>query len=73
MTKSDKFYFDSFSECAAICKSAAGYLVECLENYEKQNIPSMLKKMHELEHSADIKKHTLDDKLAKAFVTPVDR
>ena len=29
--------------------------------------------MHEIEHAADIKKHELNDALAKAFVTPVDR
>ena len=33
----------------------------------------MLQKMHEIEHTADIKKHEMNDALAKAFVTPVDR
>ena len=33
----------------------------------------MLEKMHEIEHSADVKKHEMNAALAKAFVTPVDR
>ena len=73
MAKGDKFYFENFSECATIAKNAANYLVECLENYSFSNIEEMIKKMHEFEHSADIKKHEMNRTLAKAFVTPVDR
>lgn len=73
MAKGDKFYFENFSECAALAKSAANYLVECLENYDADKISDMLEKMHMFEHNADIKKHEMNETLAKAFVTPVDR
>lgn len=73
MAKSDKFYFENFTECATLAKSAAEYLVECLENYDAANLEKMLEKMHSFEHSADMKKHELNAVLAKAFVTPVDR
>lgn len=73
MAKGDKFYFENFAACAALSKKAAAYLVECLENYEPEKIEEMLQKMHEIEHSADIKKHEMSGALAKAFVTPVDR
>lgn len=73
MAKGDKFYFENFSACATLAKSAATYLVECLENYNPDNIEEMLKKMHTFEHNADIKKHEMNETLAKAFVTPVDR
>ena len=33
----------------------------------------MLEKMHTYEHGADMKKHEMNEMLAKAFVTPVDR
>jgi len=33
----------------------------------------MLVEMHKIEHSADQKKHEMNEALAKAFVTPVDR
>ncbi|MBQ7045925.1 MAG: DUF47 family protein [Clostridia bacterium] len=73
MAKSDKFYFQNFEDSTALSKKAALYLVECLENYDANNIEQMLTTMHEIEHSADIKKHEMSAALAKAFVTPVDR
>ena len=73
MAKGDKFYFENFSACAALAETSAKYLVECLENYDADKITEMLEKMHTLEHSADIKKHEMNETLAKAFVTPVDR
>lgn len=73
MAKGDKFYFENFAEGAALSKKAAAYLVECLEGYDPSKIEEMLVKMHEIEHTADIKKHEMNDALAKAFVTPVDR
>ncbi|MBQ9743500.1 MAG: DUF47 family protein [Clostridia bacterium] len=73
MAKGDKFYFENYMECAALAKNAANYLVECLENYDASNIEMMLEQMHTYEHSADMKKHQMNEMLAKAFVTPVDR
>ncbi len=73
MAKGDKFYFENFAASTALSKKAALYLVECLENYNPDNIETMIKEMHEIEHSADIKKHEMNKALAKAFVTPVDR
>ena len=73
MAKGDKFYFENFAECAALAKKAAAYLVECLENYDASKIEEMIVEMHGFEHSADIKKHEMNETLAKAFVTPVDR
>lgn len=73
MAKGDKFYFENFAATTELSKKAALYLVECLENYNPENIETMLKNMHEIEHSADKKKHEMNEALAKAFVTPVDR
>ena len=73
MAKGDKFYFENFVSNAELSKKAAEYLVECFENYNAGNIDEMLEKMHEIEHSADVKKHEMREALAKAFVTPVDR
>ena len=73
MAKGDKFYFENFAACTELSKKAADYLVECLENYSPDRIAEMLEKMHDIEHSADMKKHEMNETLAKAFVTPVDR
>lgn len=73
MSKGDKFYFENFAASTALSKEAANYLVTCLENYDPENIQQMLDQMHEIEHNADKKKHEMNEALAKAFVTPVDR
>jgi len=73
MAKGDKVYFENFSQCASLAKKAAAYLVECLENYNAEMLSEMLDKMHGFEHSADQKKHEMNELLAKAFVTPVER
>ncbi len=73
MAKGDKFYFDNFVQSTSYSQKAAAYLVECLENYEHEQMESKLKTMHEFEHSADGIKHQMSEALAKAFVTPVDR
>ncbi len=73
MAKSDKFYFENFCQSTAFSKKAADYLVNCLENYNPDEIERMLAEIHEIEHSADLKRHEMGDALAKAFVTPVDR
>lgn len=73
MAKGDKFYFNNFFECAVLSKKAAEYLVNCLENYNPDKIETMISEIHEIEHSADAKRHEMGDALAKAFVTPIDR
>lgn len=73
MAKGDKFYFENFTASTALSKEAATYLVTCLENYDPNNILQMMEQMHSIEHRADIKKHEMNEALAKAFVTPIDR
>ena len=73
MANGDKFYFENYAACASLSKKAADYLVECLENYDADKIAIMLTEMHIFEHNADVKKHEMNETLAKAFVTPVDR
>lgn len=73
MAKGDKFYFDNFLKSMSYSQKAATYLVECLEQYDHEQLASKLETMHQIEHSADGIKHEMSAALAKAFVTPVDR
>ena len=73
MAKSDRFYYENFTAAADCCCDAAAYLLECLKNYNYNNMQEMLSKMHSLEHKADGVKHQMTATLAKAFVTPMDR
>ena len=70
--KADRVYFNNFIAAAECSLRAANYLVECLENYNYDNIEEMLNTMHAIEHEGDTKKHEMSGLLAKAFVTPVD-
>lgn len=57
------------ADCA--CRAAC-LLERIMENFEPETLPEYLKKMHEIEHSADIKKQELSKILIKAFIsTPV--
>lgn len=73
MTKADRLYFENLICAAEYSCKAADYLVECLSNYKIEEMDSMLKNMHELEHGGDTKRHEMTSALAHAFVTPVDR
>lgn len=72
-SKADRFYFTNYVDAAEYACRAAAYLVQCLTNYDPENMKSMLESMHTLEHAADGKKHEMSVALAKAFVTPLDR
>ena len=73
MAKADRLYFENLVESAECACKAAGYLVECLSNYQPDGLQGMLESMHKHEHAGDNKKHEMSAALAKAFVTPVDR
>lgn len=71
--KTDRMYFDNLVSAAEKACLASEYLVKILTDYNYENMKEMLATMHEYEHSADIIKHEMENALAKAFVTPVDR
>ncbi len=71
--KQDAFYFDNFIACAEFSCQAAKLLKSILVDFKPAQMQLNLDVMHEIEHNADQKKHELTDKLAKAFVTPVER
>lgn len=73
MAKSDRLYFENLVAAADYACLAADYLVECLSNYQPENLKQMLENMHNHEHAGDNKKHEMSSALARAFVTPVDR
>ncbi len=69
----NSFYFDNFSECAALAVSGAKFLQKIVNNYDSSRLNEYLEEMHTIEHSADVKKHEMLNVLLKAFITPIDR
>ena len=52
---------------------AAEYLQTILEHFDPEKLAGQLEEMHKIEHEADIEKHNLMQKLAKEFITPIER
>ena len=71
--KQDSFYFDNFVACAEDSCRAAQMLKKALENFRPETLKDQLDSIHEVEHSADAKKHEMLDHLAKEFLPPIER
>lgn len=71
--KQDAYYFSTFIACAEDACKAAHLLRDVLENFEPERLEGQLEKLHEIEHSADGKKHDIMDHLAKEFIPPIER
>ena len=71
--KRDFDYYQKFVELVEYNCRAADLLCEIVYNYDLKKAQTMLKSMHDVEHEADMQKHTLVNKLIKEFITPIDR
>ena len=66
-------YFEGFvSGMESACK-AAEYLESVVEHYDPEKLNEQVEEMHRIEHEADLNKHELMQKLAKEFITPIER
>ena len=66
-------YFEGFvSGMESACK-AAEYLENLVEHFNPEKLGEQIEEMHAIEHEADINKHSLMHKLAKEFITPIER
>ncbi len=66
-------YFQSLSVLTDFSEQAAVLLSETMNHYSIDTIEEQMKKMHEIEHAADIAKHEMMGYLLKEFITPIDR
>lgn len=73
MAKQDNFYFDEFIILVEFAKNAAEFLIEIINDYNPSIIVASLEKMHNIEHTADLEKHKVIEKLVKEFVPPLER
>ena len=73
MKKRSNFFYDSFVEHINYAVKAMSILKEGLLNFDGIDTLTLKNNVHEVEHNADIMKHQLEEKLAKEFITPIDR
>lgn len=71
--KKSNCYFDAYIELAECTRKEAVLLNDYINQFDLNQMDVMLTKMHELETSADRMKHEMMDRLAKEFITPIER
>lgn len=71
--KSDAYYFETFVKCSNYGLEAAKLLDKSLKNYDPKSLHDLTEQIHEIEHKADEERHKLTERLAKEFVTPIER
>lgn len=71
--KLSKSYYDIFVEMVDYSCKAAAMLQESLCNFRKDTLPEKMQEIHKIEHSADILQHQTTNRLAKEFITPIER
>lgn len=73
MAKKNSPYYDDFITMANFSCRAAEYLQTVLQDFRPEALPERRQAMHEIEHAEDEIKHGMMKRLAKEFVTPIDR
>lgn len=71
--KKDVNYFDTFIELADHSSKAADLLNEIMNNFNADLLPEKIKEMHDIEHTGDEARHRMIRRLAKEFITPIER
>ncbi len=66
-------YFEGFAAGMNSACRAAEYLESVMERYQPEQLETRVIEMHRIEHEADLAKHALMQKLAKEFITPIER
>jgi len=74
MKKNKDFdYFKAFVNLSSYSIKAIELLDATLENFDRNDIEKKVVEMHEIEHSADLERHELMNRLVKEFLPPIER
>ena len=71
--KKDDHYFSTFVSLVNYSCEAANLLSEIMHNYNPDELEEKMKLMHSIEHAGDVERHIMMKKLAKEFITPIER
>lgn len=73
MAKKNAPYFDDFITMMESSCKAAEYLHTALVEFEPKTLDEHCEIMHQIENDEDTIKHDILERLAKEFITPIDR
>lgn len=71
--KKDYNYYDKFVQLVDFSCKSAEILNDTLVNFDLTTLDSKIQEMHNIEHSADLAKHELIERLAEEFIAPLER
>lgn len=66
-------YFEEFIVLVDYSCKCAEILNEVLNDFDCKDMEKQLERLHEIEHSADIRKHEITTQLIKEFLPPIER
>ncbi|MDF2858797.1 MAG: hypothetical protein K0Q87_4648 [Neobacillus sp.] len=66
-------YFKAFVELSNFSLKAAELLNANLHNFDANQIENKVKQMHDIEHTADLQRHEIMNRLVKEFLPPIER
>lgn len=69
----DRNYFGVFVELAQYSCDAAELLNEIMNDFRAGDVEEKMKQMHNIEHAGDGGRHRMMEKLAREFITPIER
>lgn len=73
MRKKEYNYFEEFVNLAKYSQTCAEMLYDTLKNFGTYDLSKKILEIHNIEHSADIAKHDVMDRLVREFLPPIDR
>lgn len=71
--KKDYNYFEAFVHQGNFALEAAELLKSSFKNFTSIDVTKRAEEMHTIEHSADIAKHEMQNRLLKEFLPPIER
>ncbi|MEG0775001.1 DUF47 family protein [Clostridium sp.] len=66
-------YFKAFGDLSSFSLKAVEMLSSTLHNFDANTIEEKVKEMHNIEHTADLEKHKITNRLVKEFLPPIER
>lgn len=66
-------YFKAFIDLSSFSLKAVEILSSTLHNFDANTTEEKMKEMHNVEHTADLERHKITNRLIKEFLPPIER
>jgi hypothetical protein len=73
MSRRDNEYFTAFISLSEYACQAARMLIDTMNDYHPEELDQKRIEMHKIEHDCDLAKHLMIERLAKEFISPIER